>query len=116
MNLSYISVTKASHPKIMEAFFTMAHDVGATTTMDLPFPNKFFILDSYDLNKIENTLAALLEDEFEEFTIGDCNIRDQMMESNPNLNEVDNLLFSFYRFYIEEDEENIEIAIPIGAR
>lgn len=115
-NLTYISVTKASYPKIMEAFFIMAHDACCTTTLNLPFPNEFLVLESYDLNKIEDIFNSLVQDEFEEFTIGDFDIKNQMMESNPDLNEADNLLFSFYRFYIEEDKENIEIAIPIGAR
>jgi hypothetical protein len=114
--MNYISVTKASHPKIMEAFFSTAHDHCCTTTFDLPFPKEFLISDTYNLNKIEYTLAALLENEFEDFTVGDYDTRNQMMESNPNLIEVDNLLESFYNFYIEEDAENTEIAIPIGAR
>lgn len=114
--MNYISITKASHPKIMEAFLNMAHDACCTTTFDLPFPREFLVSNTYDINKIEYTLAALLEDEFEEFTIGDYDIINQMMKSNPNLNKVDNLLYSFYNFYIEEDEENTEFQIPIGAR
>jgi hypothetical protein len=114
--MNYISITKASIILGWEAFLNMAHDACCTTTFDLPFPREFLVSNTYDINKIEYTLAALLEDEFEEFTIGDYDIRNQMMKSNPNLNKVDNLLFSFYNFYIEEDAGNIEIAIPIGAR
>lgn len=110
----YTLITKASHPKIMEAFFNIAYDAGCTTTAEQQFPEKFLVSNIYNVVEIEDTLSTLLIDEFSEFTMGDFDIRNQMIKDNNRLHEVDNLFYSFYTFYVEENDNLKEIHIPVA--
>ena len=110
----YTLITKASHPKLWEAFFSIAYDACGTTTEDRQFPEKFLISNVYNVNEIEDILSTLLKYEFDEFIMGDIDTRCQMLEDNNKLSPVDDLFYSFYTFYIEESENLNEIYVPIA--
>lgn len=109
----YTTITAKSHPKLHKALLNIAKDNLDVTRADETLPKAFNITDKFDIKSIEKSLDSLTRIEFEDFTIGDYDIRNSMLTAYPDLKEFTELSILFYQSFIKQDKTIKEITIEI---
>jgi hypothetical protein len=95
-----MKVSVTDFPTIYDAFYTIAHDAGATTIVE-PFPTEFDVDSSFDLDMIELALLATPDGDLQEFLVGDRDLANELIEFDSALKAAQTLMDKFYSAYIE---------------